>query len=163
MRQPRFRLTVRMTMLFIAIVALGLFVVEEFSDGMPPRFVIRGIPSRINRLRPGMSWEETRDILGFERAWFKGGTNATFGHGEGNGGYMHEVYYIRSPRLVMGTSSVNGGAPQPTGFLQSEAMIQVWFSTKMQSGFEDWRTKETSRLTRASFSSDRTLIAEMPR
>jgi hypothetical protein len=163
MRLPRFRLTVRMTMLFIAIVALGLFVVEELSDGMPPRFVIRGIPSRINRLRPGMSWEETRDILGLERSWFKGGTNATFGHGEGNGHYMHEVYYVRSPRLVMGTSRVNGGAPQPTGFLQSEAVIQVWFSTKMQSGFEDWRAKETSRLTRASFSSDRTLIAEMPR
>jgi hypothetical protein len=163
MRLPRVRLTVRMTMLIIAIVALSLFVLEEFSDGMPPRFVVRGIPSRINQLQPGMTWEEVRDVLGLQRSWVRGGTNATFGHGEGNGHYMHEVYYVRSPRLVMGMASLSGGPSQPTGFLQSEALIQVWFSTEMGSGFTDWRSKKTSRLIRASVSRDRTVIAEMPR
>jgi hypothetical protein len=55
MRLPRVRLTVRSMMVFIAVVALGLVVAEEFQDGLPPRFVVRGIPKRIARLRPGVT------------------------------------------------------------------------------------------------------------
>ena len=57
MRLPRVRLTVRSMMVLIAVVALGLVLVlaEEFQDGIPPRFVVRGIPKRIARLRPGMT------------------------------------------------------------------------------------------------------------
>ncbi len=36
-------------------ISLALLAVEELRDGLPPRFVVRGIPERINRLRPGMS------------------------------------------------------------------------------------------------------------
>jgi hypothetical protein len=149
-------------MLITVVFALGFFVVQEFWDGMPPRFVVKGIPARFNRLRPGMTWEQTRDILGLETSWLRGGTNASFEHGEGNGHYMHEVYNVRSPRIVMEIASVGGGPFQPTGFYRSKAMIQVWFRTDIDSGITNWRTNKATRLVRATFSNDATVVAEMP-
>ena len=77
MRLPRLRFSVRQLMVVVAIVAMGLFCWEEFKEGVPPRFVVRGIPGRIARLRPGMSRKETHKILGLDRSWIWGGSSAT--------------------------------------------------------------------------------------
>ncbi len=77
MRLPRVRFTVRGMVVLVAIAAVGFFLVQEFADGMPPRFVVRGIPGRITRLRPGMSRAEVKEILGIDRTWIRGGTSAS--------------------------------------------------------------------------------------
>jgi hypothetical protein len=64
MRLPRVRLTVQGMLRLMAVIAVALFVAREFWDGLPPRFVVNGIPGRIEQLRPGMTWEQTRNILG---------------------------------------------------------------------------------------------------
>jgi Zn2+/Cd2+-exporting ATPase len=97
-RTPRARFTVRLMMVVVAVIALGLAIAEEFRDGNPPRIVVRGIPQRIARLRPGMSREQARAILGLDQTWLTGGTDARFAHGEGNAFNQHEVYFIRSPQ-----------------------------------------------------------------
>jgi hypothetical protein len=163
MRLPRVRVTVRLMMVLIAVVALGLAIGEEFQEGIPPRFVVRGMPKRIDRLRAGMSWEQTREILGLEETWLTGGTSAHFSNGGGNGRSMYEVYYVRPPRIVVRKARVGGGNPAPVQVLQSTATVQLWFSTEFQSTMEDWRRDKSTRLARASFSSDSTTIAEMPR
>ncbi|APW61962.1 hypothetical protein BSF38_03494 [Paludisphaera borealis] len=117
MRHPRSRFSMRTMLLITAIFALGLFVVEEFWDGIPPRFVVRGIPARINRLRRGMTWEQTRDILGLERSWLRGGTNASLRDSEGNGHYMYQTYNVRSPRIVMEMASEGGSPSSAHGLL----------------------------------------------
>ena len=55
MRLPRLRVTARLMMVLVAVVALGVAIAEEFQEGIPPRFVVRGIPKRIDRLRTGMT------------------------------------------------------------------------------------------------------------
>jgi hypothetical protein len=69
MKLPRF--TVRNLMFITAIFAVGLFVAQEFWEGMPPRSVVRGIPARIARLEPGMTFRQVHDILGLEKSWLK--------------------------------------------------------------------------------------------
>jgi hypothetical protein len=76
MRLPRGRFTLRSMMVLVAVVALGLAVVEEFQDGLPPQFVVRGIPRRIARIRPGMTLAHAHEILGLERPWLLGGIGA---------------------------------------------------------------------------------------
>jgi hypothetical protein len=154
MRLRRVRVTVRVMMVLVAVAALGLAIAEEFQEGSPPRFVVRGIPSRIVRLRPGMTWEQTRDILGIGQSWLTGGTGARFGHGEGSGYYLHEVYYVRPPRAVVETAQMGGSSPTPVKVLRSAAMIQLGFGLDFPS--------RNKRLVRASFSSDSKTIAEMP-
>ncbi len=82
---PLVRFTVRRLMFLVAAIAVGLALLGEFGEGLPPRFVVRGIPARIARLRPGMTWEQTHEILGLEQTWLTGGTGAQFGGGDGNG------------------------------------------------------------------------------
>lgn len=161
MRLPRVRLTVRSMMVFIAVVALGLVVAEEFQDGLPPRFVVRGLPKRIERLRPGMSWEQAREILGLEQSWFTGGTSARFEGGDGNGHYMHVVYDVRPPRVVVRMGQMRGGDHAPMRVLDSTAKIQLRFRTDIRSGALNWRRDKATRLVWACFSSDSTKIAEM--
>src|SRR5215471_10543732 len=91
MKLPRF--TVRNLMLITAMVAVGLFVAQESWEGMPPRSVVQGIPARIARLKPGMTVRQVHDILGLEKSWLKGGTDAKFLLGEENGLLYHAVYY----------------------------------------------------------------------
>jgi hypothetical protein len=162
MRRPRVRITIRHMMVLVAVVAFGLAVAEEFRDGIPPRFVVRGIPKRIDRLWPGMSWEQAREILGLEQTWLTGGTGARFAVGDGNGRSMHEVYYVRPPRLVVRMARVAGGNPAPVTVQQPTAMIQLWFRRDVRSGTKDWRRDKSTRLVRASFSVDSGTIAEMP-
>lgn len=150
-------------MLLTALIALGLFVLEEFQDGSPPQFVVRGIPTRVNRLRPGMTSKETHDILGLETPWICGGVGAKFQTLDGNGRHTHEVYNVRPNRLVVGTGSVNGGPSRPMAFYRSSAIIQLWFRTDPDSGPAGRRTNAATRLDRAIFSSDGHVIAEVPR
>jgi hypothetical protein len=156
------RFTVRRLTLIVAALAVGLALAREFGEGLPPRYVVRGIPKRIARLRPGMNWEQTREILGLEESWLTGGTGARFGIGEGNGHYMHEVYYVRMPSVVAVMERVGGGNPTPLKTFQSTATIQLWFRTDIRSGVESWRRNKSTRLRRASFASDSKTIAEMP-
>jgi hypothetical protein len=149
-------------MLLVAAIALGLALLGEFGEGLPPRFVVRGIPARIARLRPGMTWEQTREILGLEQSWLVGGTGAYFGGGEGNGYDMLEAYWVRPPRTVVVMSRVEGGDPAPVKTFRSAATLKLWFRTDAQSGTRSWRRDESTRLVRAYFSSDSTTIAEMP-
>jgi len=146
----------------VAIIALGLVVAEEFQGGLPPRFVVRGIPRRIERLRPGMSWKQTREILGLEQSWLTGGTGARFEGGEGYREYMHEVYDVRPPRVVVRIGRVRGGNPAPIKVYDSTATIQLRFHRDVRSGGLNWRQDKATRLVWASFSSDSTTIAEMP-
>ena len=113
MKRFRPRLTVRAMILLVAVVALGLFAWTEFRDGSPPRFVLRGIPARIAQLRPGMTRQETHDILGLDTPWWLGGTSARSGPGYGGGHWMQETYYLREMETVVRQASVGGGAPAP--------------------------------------------------
>jgi hypothetical protein len=159
---PRVRFRVRWLMLLVAAVAVGLALVGEFGEGLPPRFVVRGIPARIARLRPGMTWEQTHEILGLERTWLMGGTGAQFGGGDGNGHYMVEGYLVRPVRAVVVMARVGGGNPAPVKTFQSAATVKVLFRTDAWSGTRSWRWEKSTRLVRASFCNDSTTIAVMP-
>ena len=159
---PRVRFTVRRLTLLVAAVAVGLALLGEFGEGLPPRFVVRGIPARIARLRPGMTWEQTHEILGLEKTWLMGGTGAQFGGGDGNGRRILEGYLVRPVRVVVVMARVGGGNPAPVKTFESAATIHVWFRTDNHSGGRDWRQDKSTRLIRASFSSDSTTIAVMP-
>jgi hypothetical protein len=87
-------------MVFVAVVALGLAVVEEFQDGLPPRFVVRSIPRRIARLRPGMTPEQAHEILDLERPWLLGGIGARK-QGILNLGLTNELYSAGGARIVL--------------------------------------------------------------
>ena len=99
---PRARFTLRSMMVFVAVVALGLAVVEEFQDGLPPRFVLRDIPRRIARLRPGMTSEQAHEILGLERTWLLGGIGARWKCTVGNRGIDTEHYSVGGVSIFLG-------------------------------------------------------------
>lgn len=160
MRRPRLRCTVRRMILLVAVLALALFLAREFRDGLPPRFVVDGIPRRIERLRPGMTWTQTRDILGLERSWLRGGTDARFFVGTGNGHYSHESYNVRPMRTTVVTARVRGGPPGPVKIVQSRAWIEIEFRTEIES--TNRSRNDLTRLRRAAFGSDGRTIAEMP-
>ena len=118
---------------------------------------------RIERLRPGMTWEQTQKTLGLEQSWLTGGTGARAAPSDGNGHYQHLVYDVRPPRIGVRMARVGGGNPAPVKILQPTAMIQLWFRTDFRSGAFNWRQDQATRLVRASFSRDSITIAEMPR
>src|SRR5262245_31898138 len=101
MRLPRVRVTLRSMMVLVAVVALGLAVVEEFRDGLPPRFVVRSIPRRIARLRPGMTPEEAHESLGFGRPWLLGGMSADWGDIIGMSRTRYEHYNVGAARILL--------------------------------------------------------------
>jgi hypothetical protein len=140
MRWPRPRLTVRGMTLLVALVALGLFVAEEMADGLPPRFVVRGIPARMARLRPGMTWRQAADILGLDRSWLRGGLNDPQWSGSGNRQYLCMDYFVRPNRTVM-VPARDGGVP--TAVYGSSAMIRLCFFCDSPM---DLRTDPSARL-----------------
>lgn len=170
MRWPRVRITVRRLMIVVATVAVVLFFVREFQDGLPPRFVLRGVPERIERLQPGMSKEQTYEILGLKKSWIWGGTSAKPWIGEGNNHYIHETFCIRPMRIVE-LNPPNGGSSK-LQVLQSSALIQLRF--RRDPTFE-WRISRVPvqkapkaevkpcQLEWAKFSSDFQTVAEMSR
>lgn len=162
MKFRRPRLTVRRSMIGIAVLALALATYVEFKDGLPPRSVLAAIPARIERLEPGMSFQQTSDILGLEKSWIRGGLDAQHFMGEGNGHSQYETYLLRPWRRVTITGSVAGGPPESVEIVQSDAMIHLAFRTDIRAGWRGWKTDPGTRLVRASFSRDRMVLAEMP-
>ncbi len=154
MRLPHARFTVRGIIVLVAVAAVGLFLQREFGEGMPPRFVVRGIPARIERLRPGMSRAEVREILGIDRSWIRGGTGATLGIAQGGAHHSIETYLVRSERGIV-------------QLVDPAELIQLQFacdpSRLSRSRELSHLTTEADRLVSASFSVHRRTIAEMPR
>lgn len=167
MRIPRVRWTVRRAMILVAGIALGLFLWEEFQDGLPPRFVVRGVPARIARLRPGMSEAEVAEILGLEKSWLEGGTSARFHLGLWDRGSRTDTYLIRPMQAVAGMASIQGGPPTPVEFARSSAMIQLSYLIHPEGpgaggGGSGGNGPDPGRLIRATFSNGSATIAEMP-
>lgn len=156
------RMSFKRMIALVAAIAVGIVLVREFEEGLPPRFVVRGIPGRINRLRPGMSWEETRSILGLEQSWFRGCTDAQQGALFGNNGSVHVTYYVRPLRAVVVTARVAGGPPSPVECWQSTAFFTLVFRKNYNSDIWEWKQDKSTELVKASFSGDFTRIAEMP-
>jgi hypothetical protein len=146
--------------LLVAAVAISMVIVREFWEGFPPQFVLRGIPARIGRLRPGMTRQEAREVLGLEKSWMWGGTSARAAHRHGNGRHSTEVYYVRPPRPVVRIARVGGGDSAPVSVYKSSAMIQLWFHHDR--GSLKRGRYASARLVRASFSDGSRSIAEMP-
>jgi hypothetical protein len=149
-------------MVAVAIAGLVLFVVQEFWDGLPPRFVVRDIPDRIGRLRLGMTWDQAHETLGLEKSWLRGGTSAQPWILEGNGHYMHAMYTVGAPRTFVKTARVAGGASAPVTFIGSQALIQLHFATDIDGDLVNWQRDKSTQLIRAWFSRGFTTIAEMP-
>ena len=164
MKRFRPRLTVRALILLVAAVALGLFAWTEFRDGPPPRFVLRGIPARIARLRPGMTYREAHAILGLDRPWWQGGTSARPGSGESGGHRISESYHLRGPRMVIGQVIVEGTATGPVSYRVTPAVVGLQFSTPAGwSLFSNLGTRDPGiKLVAASFYVDGDQVAEMP-
>jgi hypothetical protein len=135
----------------VAVSALGLFLAREFEEGMPPRFVVRGIPARIGRLRPGMSRAEVREILGVDTSWFWGGTGAKFAIGHGGAHWSSETYLVRPERGL-------GQLVDPAELIQ----LQFTRDPARVYGERLDLTPDSDRLVGASFSVHRRTIAEMP-
>lgn len=162
MRLPHVRFTVRRLMLLVAAIAVGLVFLGEFAEGLPPQFVIRGIPARIAQLRPGMNWERTREILGLEQSWLLGGTGAYYVGGDGSGHALLEAYCLRTPRAVVVMKPVGGGNAAPVKTFTASASLKLWFRTDAELGTRSWRRDKSTRLLRASFCGDSATIAVMP-
>lgn len=74
MRFPRIRLGVRAMLVLVALSALAMLLYVEMKDGgLPPRTIVRRLPARIARLRPGMTRAESWGVLGLDRPWYRGG------------------------------------------------------------------------------------------
>lgn len=158
MRIARVRITVKRMMVVIAAIAAALVLVREFAEGIPPRYVLRGIPARIGQLRPGMTKGQTYEVLGLNRSWMWGGISTTIGVREGGRHLTHETFYVRPLVLV---------ATNHPGLLQSSGMIYLQFhdSPGRMRDQEEGRTRArqdmSARLERASFSDGKSTI-EMP-
>ncbi len=159
MKLPRF--TIRNLMFITAVFAVGLFVAQESWEGMPPRSVVQGIPARIARLEPGMSYRQVHDILGLEKSWSEGGTDAKTFLGEDHGSFDHTIYTVGPVYLVAGKPNLKG-LTTSRGVSRSHAMIELWFDMVASPRLDGGRKLRASRLARASFSIDDETIAEMP-
>jgi hypothetical protein len=148
-------------MVLTAIFAVGLVLAQEFGEGMPPRAVVRGIPARIARLEPGMTFRQVHEILGLEQSWFKGGTDAKCLLAEENGPRYHAVYFVRPACRVAGPPNVKG-IPTSLGVYRSHAMIEIWFDLVASPRRDGGRQLRATRLTRVCFTSDGETIAEIP-
>ena len=154
----RVRMTLRRSMSLVALVALGLFAYAEFQDGSPPRFVVRGIPDRIARLRPGMTYEEAEEVLGLGKSWLRGGLSASWVMADLDGCFIFAVWKIGSGPPVLETAV---GMP-PVHFAVGYLEVSLDFTTN--AGIrEDWKLSKTTRLSGASFRVDGKVVAEMRR
>jgi hypothetical protein len=156
MRLPRVRLTVRWMLALVAVIAVAIYVTIEVWDGLPPRFVVDGIPARIERLRKGMTRQDTEDILGIGKPWYRGGTDARLASGFVSGHIIYESYNVRPLRFPPGSTRPGpGGRPKPAW--QTSALIEVRFDVGGS------LPHTPPKLVYASFSNNARMIAEMPR
>jgi hypothetical protein len=149
------RFSIRGMILLVAIIAVGCFIAQEFQDGLPPRFILRRIPGRIEQLRPGMTRQQTYDLLGLKKSWIRGGIGATFGLTQGGANRTHETFYLRPNRPFV----LNHGSGKIT-ILRSAGMITLRFHDSP--GSTPDREDKSAKLERAAFSVDGHIVAEMP-
>lgn len=160
----RIRLTFRRIMLLVAVVAVGLFAWVEFRDGIPPRFVLDGVPARVARLRPGMSYQETKEILGLETSWLRGGTSASTYYGSGDRKRMDWVYALRQEQLTAAAAArMKARSPGLVPHVEPTARIHLGFVMDLREDEQDWRQSPSTRLASARFVADGRVVAEMPR
>jgi hypothetical protein len=142
-------------MIVVAAIAVALFLVVEFRDGLPPRYIVRNIPGRIKRLRPGMTRAQTYEILGLKKSWIWGGLDAIPRPGGWMANTMYENYYAGAPTIIGKVYQSN-----PALVIQSVRPIQLRF----QHG-PDWSplfgNPDDFRLIGAAFSVDGGKV-EMP-
>lgn len=159
----RIRLTLRRAMILVALAALGLFAWVEFRDGIPPGFVLRGVPARIARLRPGMSYRETKEILGLETSWLRGGTSAWTYYGSGGRKTMTWVYALRQEELTAAEAArMRAQSPGLVPHVEPTARIHLRFVMDLREDEQDWRQSPLTRLASARFVADGGVVAEMP-
>lgn len=160
----RIRLTVRQILLLVAVVAIGLFAWVEFRDGIPPRFVLNGVPARVARLRPGMSYQEAKEILGLETSWLRGGTSAWSNYGSGDGKRMEWVYALRQEQLTAAEAArMKARSPGLVPHAEPTARIDLGFVMDLREDEQDWRQSPSTRLASARFVADGRVVAVMPK
>lgn len=160
----RIRLTLRRITLLVALVAVGLFAWVEFRDGIPPRFVLNGVPARVARLRPGMSYQETKEILGLETSWLGGGTSAWTYYGSGDRKRMEWVYALRQEQLTAAAAArMKARSPGLVPHVEPTARIHLGFVMDLREDEPDWRQSPSTRLASARFVADGRVVAEMPK
>lgn len=157
-RLPRVRFTVRRMIVLVAFVASGFGIAREFGEGVPPRFVLRGIPDRIARLRPGMTRGQTREILGLGKSWIWGGTSATSGKANKMAQAWHETFYVR-PLKMVGVDHYQEGHLSKIQEFRSAGAIHLRFRCVPGASPLGW--SESDKLSYASFYIDGRTIAEM--
>jgi hypothetical protein len=156
MRLPRARFTVRRLMLVIAAVAVAIVVTEEFADGVPPRFVLRGIPARIGQLRRGMTKRQSYQILGIDRSWMAGGISARPGPINADRHRTSEIYFLRALRLVPTDQLGRAARVLPSS---GAVILEYRFDRQSTPGQDEY---ESAQLEQALFSGDGRIIAKMP-
>jgi hypothetical protein len=140
MRWRRPRITVRRLLVLVATVAVALAVVREFDEGLPPRFVIRDIPRRIERLRPGMRREQVYEALGLGRSWVRGG--------------LGPIGEIR----CWGNDYARGETYRPFG----RSAAEIYLSFRSEANPPALNNQDYPLLTSASFRPGGRTIAKMP-
>ncbi len=158
--RPRVRITVRGLLLLVALSALAMLVYLEVKDGMPPRFVVRGIPARVARLRPGMTRPQVKAVLGMRKPWYAGGTGHWKMWATGDGRHSDERYYLRGERLVAVDVARPGGPPGRAKVWRSAGSLRLRFQPDPPGG--PMRLDASDRLDSATFSDDSGTVAEMP-
>jgi hypothetical protein len=122
-------------MVAVALVAAGLFAEREFGEGIPPNFVLRGVPARIGRLKPGMTRKQVHEILGLRKSWLLGGLSAKYGEGWLAHRTMTEIYDLRPLEWVNLYASPSNPHPALGRLVQrSTAVIRLQFDADNQSG-----------------------------
>jgi hypothetical protein len=152
MKLPRVRITMRLLMAVVAAVALSLFLAQEFGEGLAPRFVLRSIPGRISRLRPGMTRAQTYEVLGNGKSWLTGGTGARLGARRAVGSTIDERLHIGPPNVDRAGSD---------WVFWPSAMIKLRFRRDPNWSGSDDDDKHT-HLESATYYFDFRTIAKMP-
>ena len=160
----RMRLTLRHATFLVALVALGLFAWVEFRDGIPPRCVLNGVPARIACLRPGMSYRETKEILGLETSWLRGGTSAWTYYGSGDRKSMVWVYALRQEQITAEVAArAKAQSPGLVPHIEPTTTLHLNFVMDLEEDEQDWRRSPSTRLASAKFIADGKVVAEMPK
>jgi hypothetical protein len=149
-------------MIAVAVIAVGLWIATEFSEGVPPKFVIRSIPARIGRLRPGMTREQVEEILGLRTSWVWGGLGTKFVAGYGMHHHSYEHYELRKNMPVSAVARAKGQLTAATSF-RSTATIQLVYRVHMDPNATSIERQESGRLVDAKFSLNNKTVAQMPK
>lgn len=156
-RLPRVRFGVRAILLVVAASALAMLTYVEFKDGSPPRFVIRAIPGRIAKLKPGMPRSEVRQILGLGRPWHYGGTGDSKWQGFYAWPVSIEDHSVRPRGIAAAIVPIGGMGP-----LTPETIRLQYRMVKGGTLGEADPDRQDDRLMGARFADASGAVAEMP-